>query len=72
MNFEFGSATKRSIPPGVKFVNLDELSLSGSLTSSVPTKLAVKFDPPTLTIVYHFEQAADLYYHEVPLEKTYI
>jgi hypothetical protein len=42
-----------------RFVDLAALSLSGSLVPSVPTKLLLKYNPPTLTIVYHFEQSQD-------------
>ncbi len=44
------------IDPSAKFVNLEALSLSGSLVPSVPTQLMIKYNPPKLTIVYHFEQ----------------
>ena len=71
MNFEFGSATKKDLPPNAKYVDLAELSLSGSLMPSVPTKLAVKYHPPMMTIVYHFDtNSNDLYYHDIPLDKT--
>ena len=39
-----------------KFVDLAALSLSGSLVPSVPTQIMLKFSPPKMTIVYHFEQ----------------
>lgn len=56
-----------------KYVDLAELSLSGSLVPSVPTKLAVRFSPPMLTIVYHFEQNNnDMYYHDIALDKTLV
>ena len=38
-----------------KFVDLAALSLSGSLVPSVPTQIMLKFNPPKMTIVYHFE-----------------
>jgi len=58
------------MPMGVKYVDLAELSLSGSLVPSVPTKLAIRYDPPMMTIVYHFKQSsADLYYHNIGLDK---
>ena len=74
MNFEFGSASKKdNLPANAKYVDLAELSLSGSLVPSVPTKLAVRFEPPMMTIVYHFEQnSSDLYYHNINLDKTLI
>ena len=40
---------------GGKYVDLAALSLSGSLVPSVPTELAVKYNPPKITIIYHFE-----------------
>ena len=49
-----------------KFVDLAALSLSGSLAPSVPTQLMVKYNPPKLTIVYHFEQKTnEQFYHEI-------
>jgi hypothetical protein len=69
MNFEFGSGVKQP-PPGCKYVDLAELSLSGSLMPSVPTRLAIKYSPPLMTIVYHFEQnAEEFYYHDIPIER---
>ena len=41
---------------GGKFVDLAALSLSGSLVPSVPTQIMLKYNPPKMTIVYHFEQ----------------
>jgi hypothetical protein len=29
--------------------------MSGSLMPSVPLKILLKFDPPQMTLVYHFE-----------------
>ena len=53
-----------------RFVNLAELSLSGSLMPCVPVKYLIKFDPPKLTLVYHFQgNKSDEYYHEIQLEK---
>jgi hypothetical protein len=72
MNVEFGGSPSR-MSPGGKYVDLAELSLSGSLVPSVPTKLALKYNPPMLTIVYHFEQSSkDLYYHEIGLERSFV
>jgi len=51
-------------------VNLAELSLSGSLMPSVPTQLMLKYDPPKITIVYHFEQREkERFYHEIMVER---
>lgn len=47
--------------------------MSGSLVPSVPTQLMVKFDPPKLTIVYHFERKSNAqFYHDIVLEKTFV
>lgn len=40
---------------GTKYVDIAALSLSGSLVPSVPTKVMLRYDPPKMTIVYHFE-----------------
>lgn len=54
-----------------KFVDLAALSLSGSLVPSVPTQLMVKYNPPKITIVYHFEQRSnEQFYHEILIDKT--
>jgi|APSaa5957512535_1039671.scaffolds.fasta_scaffold50995_3 hypothetical protein len=51
--------------PG-KFVDLAALSMSGSLTPAVPVQVLLKYNPPKLTIVYHFENKEnDQYYHDV-------
>ena len=56
-----------------KFVDLAALSLSGSLVPSVPTQLMIKYDPPKVTLVYHFENKSnDQYYHDMPLDKNFI
>jgi hypothetical protein len=53
-----------------KFVDLAALSLSGSLVPSVPTQLMVKFSPPKLTIVYHFEKRSNQqFYHDIMFDK---
>ena len=46
--------TQISGPNGGKFVDLAAMSLSGSLVPSVPTQLMLKYDPPKMTIIYHF------------------
>ena len=38
-----------------KYVDLAQLSLSGSLVPSVPCQLLLKFNPPKMTLVYFFE-----------------
>ena len=51
-------------------MDLAALSLSGSLIPSVPTQLLLKFNPPSITIVYHFEKDDNSkYYHTIALEK---
>ena len=53
-----------------KFVDLAALSLSGSPVPSVPTQLMVKFSPPKLTIVYHFEKRSNQqFYHDIMFDK---
>lgn len=52
-----------------KFVDLAALSLTGSLVPSCPTQLMVKYNPPKLTIVYHFEQRLnEQFYHEILID----
>jgi hypothetical protein len=37
---------------------------------SVPTQLMLKYDPPKITIVYHFEQREnERFYHDIPVER---
>lgn len=51
-------------------MDLAALSMSGSLMPSVPTQFLLKFNPPKLTIVYHFERNdKEKFYHEIPIEK---
>ncbi len=51
-------------------MDLAALSLSGSLMPSVPTQLMLKYDPPKITIVYHFENKEhDKYFHDIPVER---
>jgi len=48
---------------------LAALSLSGSLVPSVPTQLMLKYNPPKMTIVYHFEQKSnDQYFHDILID----
>jgi hypothetical protein len=49
------SQDQNQIKPA-KFVDLAAMSLSGSLIPSVPTQLMLKYNPPKLTLVYHFEK----------------
>jgi hypothetical protein len=54
-----------------KCVDLAALSLSGSLVPSVPTQLMVKYNPPSLTVLYHFEQKSnDQYFHQIDLDPS--
>lgn len=56
-----------------KFVDLAALSLSGSLVPSVPTELAIKYNPPKITIIYHFEKRSnEQFYHDILLDKTFL
>ena len=58
------------IDMNAKFVDLAALSLSGSLVPSVPTQIMLKFNPPKMTIVYHFEQRQNQqFYHDIMLDK---
>lgn len=42
--------------PG-KYVDLAEMSVSGTLQPAVPVQVLLKYNPPKLTIVYHFENS---------------
>ena len=58
------------VNPGAKYVDLAALSLSGSLVPSVPTQLMIKYNPPKLTIIYHFEQRKNQqFFHEILLDR---
>ena len=49
------------------------MSLSGSLVPSVPTQLMVKYSPPKLTLVYHFERKTnEQFYHEILFDQQMI
>jgi len=51
-------------------VDLAALSMSGSLMPSVPVQLMLKYDPPKISIVYHFEQKQnERFYHDIMIEK---
>jgi hypothetical protein len=51
-------------------VDLAALSMSGSLMPSVPVQLMLKYDPPKISIVYHFEHKQnERYYHDILIEK---
>ena len=54
-------------------MDLAALSLSGSLLPSVPTQLMVKYSPPKITLVYHFEKRSnEQYYHEILLDEKMV
>lgn len=37
---------------------------------SVPVQLMLKYDPPKISIVYHFEQREnEKYFHDIPLDR---
>ena len=45
--------------------------MSGSLKPSVPLQLLLKYNPPKLTIVYHFESKEnEQYYHDILFDKS--
>lgn len=53
-----------------KFIDLTALSLSGSLVPSVPTQLLLRYEPPKLTITYHFEDnAEERYFHDIHIDR---
>jgi len=53
-----------------KYVDIAALSLSGSLVPSVPTQLLLRYEPPKLTITYHFEDKAnDEYFHDINIDR---
>ena len=44
--------------------------MSGSLTACVPIQVMIKYNPPKLTIVYHFEyKENDQYYHDIHFDR---
>ncbi len=46
------------------------MSMSGSLVPSVPEQLLLKYSPPQITLVYHFEKdKSQKFFHEIFLEK---
>jgi len=54
-------------------VDLAALSLSGSLVPSVPTQLMLKYDPPTITIVYYFEESKkEKFFHEIKIRRDHL
>jgi len=56
--------------PG-KFVDLAALSMSGSLMPSIPVQVLLKYNPPKLTIVYHFENKEnEQYYHDIMFDRN--
>lgn len=54
----------------IKYVDLAEMSMSGTLQPAVPVQICLKYAPPTITIVYHFENAeVDQFFHNIPLDR---
>jgi hypothetical protein len=44
--------------------------MSGSLFPSVPVQVLLKYNPPKLTVVYHFEQKEnEQYFHDITFDK---
>mmetsp|Transcript_19088 Transcript_19088/g.18219 ORF Transcript_19088/g.18219 Transcript_19088/m.18219 type:complete len:332 (+) Transcript_19088:7-1002(+) len=51
-------------------VDLAALSMSGSLMPCEPLQFYVKYDPPKITLVYHFERnKKDQYFHDINLDR---
>ena len=47
------------------------MSMSGSLMPSVPVQVLLKYNPPKLTVVYHFENREnDQYFHDITFDKN--
>jgi hypothetical protein len=47
--------------------------MSGSLMPSVPVQLMLKYDPPKISIVYHFEHKPnERYYHDIVIERRLV
>lgn len=46
------------------------MSMSGNLQPAIPDQFLLKYNPPVITIVYHFEtNKQEKFYHEVLVEK---
>ena len=44
--------------------------MSGRLIASVPVQVLLKYNPPKMTIVYHFENKEnDQYYHDIMFDR---
>eukprot|EP00352_Strombidinopsis_acuminata_P000685 CAMPEP_0176345936 /NCGR_PEP_ID=MMETSP0126-20121128/5851_1 /TAXON_ID=141414 ORGANISM="Strombidinopsis acuminatum, Strain SPMC142" /NCGR_SAMPLE_ID=MMETSP0126 /ASSEMBLY_ACC=CAM_ASM_000229 /LENGTH=53 /DNA_ID=CAMNT_0017693201 /DNA_START=78 /DNA_END=239 /DNA_ORIENTATION=- len=44
--------------------------MSGSLVPSVPVQVMIKYSPPKITIVYHFENMSNQqFYHDIEIEE---
>ena len=44
--------------------------MSGSLAPCIPLQFYLKFDPPKITLVYHFlKKENEQFYHDIPLTK---
>ena len=62
-------AQQNPFAPGTKFVDLAALSLSGSLVPSVPTEIRLKYNPPKMYVVYHFEKRPnEEYFHVIAID----
>lgn len=45
--------------------------MSGSLMPSIPVQVLLKYNPPKLTIVYHFENKEnEQYYHDIMFDRN--
>lgn len=55
---------------GLKWIDLEALSMTGSLVPAVPFQLMVKYNPPKITLVYYFEKKEnEKYFHDIEIEK---
>ena len=53
-----------------KFIDLLEMSRLGTLQPPCPSKFMLKYNPPKISLIYHFEHKPDdEYYHDVYIEK---
>ena len=44
--------------------------MSGTLDASVPVQVLLKYNPPKMTVVYHFENKEnDQYYHDIMFDR---
>lgn len=47
------------------------MSMSGSLLPCIPQQFALKYNPPKITVVYHFaNKEHEQFYHDMPIPFT--